>query len=68
MKPSEILWKGKSYPDTTGKTHSREKINGIGKQVMVHKEIPKFVEIKGLWKEEKELENNKNVTCMNLNN
>lgn len=35
---------------------------------MVHKEIPKIAEIKGLWKEEKELENNKNVSCMNLNN
>lgn len=68
MKPSEILWNRKSYSNITGKTCSREKLNGIGKKVMVHKEIPKIAEIKGLWKEEKELENNKNVSCMNLNN
>lgn len=35
---------------------------------MVQKEIPKIVEIKGFWKEGKELENSKNVSCTNLNN
>lgn len=35
---------------------------------MVHKELTKTTEIKGPWKEEKELENNNSVCCMNFNN